>query len=218
MRGNGRVGHPTHDVGLSWMRLALAAVVAATLLVGCTTGASTSSSGVRAPGAASSQSTTGAASSQSRVATTAPPAKSSGRATPPKTTSHAASHVQGPQPFEASQLDPRVTQVTIRVTIAVSGYTTRVRPPESVTEPIKLSLMREHHYTDSPADYELDHFIPLEAGGSSNPSNLWLEPIAEARRKDKDENLAHREVVAGVWTLAQGQQCIRAHWRIHYRS
>jgi hypothetical protein len=218
MRGNGRVGHPTREMGLSWTRLALAAVVAAALLVGCTTGASTNTSGVGAASAASSQSTTGAVSSQSRVATTAPPAKSSGRATPPKKSSHATSRVRGPQPFDRSQLDPRVTQATIRTTIAVTGYTTRVRPPESVTEPIKLSLMRQHHYTDSPADYELDHFIPLEAGGSSNLSNLWLEPIAEARRKDKDENLTRREVVSGVWTLAQGQQYIRAHWHIHYRS
>jgi hypothetical protein len=86
------------------------------------------------------------------------------------------------------------------------------------SEPIKLSLMRQHHYTDPPADYELDHFVPLEAGGSSNLSNLWLEPIAAARRKDKDENLARKEVVSGVWTLAQGQQYIRVHWHIHYRS
>lgn len=93
-----------------------------------------------------------------------------------------------------------------------------MRPPESYTEPIKLSLMRQHHYRDSPADYELDHFIPLEVGGSSNLSNLWLEPIAEARRKDKDENLSHREVVEGAWTLAQGQQYIRTHWHIHYHS
>jgi len=55
-------------------------------------------------------------------------------------------------------------------------------------------------------------------GGPSNLSHLWLEPIAEARRKGKDENLAHREVVAGVWTLAQGQQYIRVQWHIHYRS
>lgn len=118
--------------------------------------------------------------------------------------------------IDASQLDPRVTQATISKTIGVRGWTKRVRPPESFTEPIKLRLMREHGYTDSPADYELDHFIPLEVGGSSNLSNLWLEPIGEARRKDKDENLAHREVVSAAWTLAQGQQYIRDHWKIHY--
>ena len=85
-----------------------------------------------------------------------------------------------------------------------------------MTEPLKLSLMRQHGYADSPSDYELDHFIPLEAGGSSDPSNLWLEPIAEAHRKDEDENLAHERIVSGVWTLAQGQQYVREHWRIHY--
>jgi len=139
MRTHRRVQHRMRDMGLAWKGAALAAVVAVALLVGCTTGASTNTSGVGAASMASSQPTAGAASSTSRIATTAPPAKYSGQATRPKTTSHAVSHAHGPQPFEASQLDPRVTQATIRTTIAVTGYTTRVRPPESYTEPIKLS-------------------------------------------------------------------------------
>lgn len=122
-----------------------------------------------------------------------------------------------PQPYDAAQLDPRVTQSTIASTIAVKGYTKTVRPPSSVTGRIKSLLMRQHGYTDSPSDYELDHFLPLECGGSSNLSNLWLEPIGDARLKDKDENRAHSMVVSGVWTLAQGQQYIRDHWTIHYR-
>ena len=119
---------------------------------------------------------------------------------------------------DTSQLDPRVTQATISRTIGVSGWSSRVRPPESVTGSIKRSLMRQHGYTDSPANYELDHFIPLGIGGSSNLSNLWLEPIAEAQRKDGDEYLAYRKVVSGAWTLAQGQQYIRDHWHIYYRQ
>jgi len=135
-------------------------------------------------------------------------------ATPPATGS--ASPNSSSQPFDASQLDPRVTQATIGTTIGISGYTARVRPRESVTGRIKRELMRQHGYIDSPADYELDHFIPLGVGGSSNLSNLWLEPIGEAKRKDADELLAHEYVTSGRWTLEQGQQYIRARWRIHY--
>jgi hypothetical protein len=122
----------------------------------------------------------------------------------------------GSQPFDATQLDPRVTQNTIGSTIGISGYTKTVRPPSSATNRIKLNLMREHGYTGDPAQWELDHFIPLAAGGSSNLSNLWLQPIAEARLKDQDENRAHSMVTSGVWTLEQGQQYIRDHWHIYY--
>ena len=122
----------------------------------------------------------------------------------------------GAQPFDPTQLDARVTQETVGSTIGVSGYSARVRPPESVTGRIKRDLMKQHGYTDSLSNYELDHFIPLGVGGSSEMSNLWLEPIAEAERKDVDELLAHEKVTSGQWTLARGQQYIRDHWRIHY--
>lgn len=118
--------------------------------------------------------------------------------------------------IDTSQLDPRVTQATVAYTIGVSGWSKRVRPSVDVTRPIKLRLMCEHGYTAPTSAYELDHFIPLEVGGSSDLSNLWLEPIAEARAKDRDENFVHRKVVTGEWTLAQGQQYIRDHWRIYY--
>lgn len=121
-----------------------------------------------------------------------------------------------PQPYDAAQLDPRVTQATIGSTIGISGYTSRVRPPESVTGRIKRDLMSQHGYNQPLSAYELDHFIPLGVGGSSNLSNLWLEPIAEARLKDRDETLVHTKVTSGEWTLAQGQQYIRDHWTIHY--
>ena len=122
-----------------------------------------------------------------------------------------------PQPYDPNQLDPRVTQDTVSSTIAIKGYTKTVRPPSSVTNRIKLNLMKQHGYSGPPGQWELDHEIALELGGSSNLSNLWLEPIAEARLKDKDENRAHDNVVSGKWTLAQGQQYLRNHWPIHYR-
>jgi hypothetical protein len=150
------------------------------------------------------------ATASAATASASDPASASTRATT------VASAASGAQPYDASQLDPRVTQATIGKTIAVSGYTTRVRPPVRVTNPIKQRLMREHHYPGPASKYELDHFIPLCVGGSSNLHNLWLEPIAEAHRKDVDEVRARDEVVRGVWTLAQGQQYIRDKWRIHY--
>jgi hypothetical protein len=62
--------------------------------------------------------------------------------------------------------DPAVTQDNIDSTICVSGYTKTVRPPTSVTNPIKLERMQAYGFTDSKSNYELDHLIPLEVGGA----------------------------------------------------
>ena len=61
--------------------------------------------------------------------------------------------------------DPRVTQANIHETICRSGYSANVRPPTSVTVPIKAERMSAYGYTDAPANYELDHLISLELGG-----------------------------------------------------
>jgi hypothetical protein len=189
-------------------------LLAATLLLGgCTTAetpAPPSTTSTAAATASPAGATTGASAASGEPAPSAPNAASAPHsASAPRPAS-------GAQPYDPHQLDPRVTQATVSSTIAVRGYTSKVRPPASVTSAIKRRLMREHHYDAPLSAYELDHFIPLEVGGSSNLANLWLEPIAEAKRKDQDENYAHEMVVSGAWTLARGQQYIRDHWRIYY--
>lgn len=42
--------------------------------------------------------------------------------------------------------------------------------------------------------YEFDHLIPLCAGGSNDESNLWPEPLDEAKEKDKLENELCRQL------------------------
>src|SRR5689334_22685356 len=71
-----------------------------------------------------------------------------------------------------------VTQSTIGSTICVSGWTATVRPPTSYTNPLKVQGIADYGYSDtSVADYEEDHLVPLELGGSPrDPDNLWPEP------------------------------------------
>ena len=74
--------------------------------------------------------------------------------------------------------NPNVTQANIQETICKSGWTATVRPPASYTNNLKKEGITQYGYDDSKlADYEEDHFIPLEIGGNpKDPGNLWPEP------------------------------------------
>lgn len=54
--------------------------------------------------------------------------------------------------------------------------------------------------------YELDHLIPLCAGGSNSLLNLWPEPIADAPAKDKREARVCAQLRRGTITQAQAAQ------------
>lgn len=66
------------------------------------------------------------------------------------------------------------------------------------------------------ADYEEDHLISLELGGSpTDPKNLWPESyttIPNARDKDKVENYLHKQVCSGALSLKEAQREISTDW------
>jgi hypothetical protein len=103
--------------------------------------------------------------------------------------------------------DPAVTQANIAQTICQPGYTKTVRPPVSYTNRLKRKLYASRHLKGGLRAYELDHLVPLEVGGAPrDPANLWMEPIADARKKDRVENVAHRLVCSGRLSLADAQK------------
>ncbi len=113
--------------------------------------------------------------------------------------------------------DPRVTQANILTTICVSGYTTKVRPSSKYTDALKVVQIKAYGYADTKlADYEEDHLIPLELGGSpTDPKNLWPEPLSgayPATKKDGVENSLHTKVCDGLMTLAAAQTAIAKNW------
>lgn len=134
----------------------------------------------------------------------------------PTTACHAISNVLPDPTCTPGAIDPRVTQQNIGSTICVSGYTTTVRPPVSVTNPIKQERMQAYGYTDSPANYELDHLISLELGGApADVKNLWPESYGttpNAHSKDRFENYLHKEVCSGAMDLQTAQQQISSNW------
>jgi hypothetical protein len=120
--------------------------------------------------------------------------------------------------------DPRVTQANVAQTICVSGWTKRVRPPTSVTNPTKAE--REVAYGIPPPHpkpfrvEELDHLIPLELGGAADDvKNLWPQPATGQdgyHRKDRLETRLKRLVCAGQLKLRVAQRAIAADWLSAY--
>lgn len=115
--------------------------------------------------------------------------------------------------------NPKVTQANIYSTICVSGYTTKIRPSVSYTEKLKKQQIKSYGYADTKlADYEEDHFIPLELGGNpTDTKNLWPEPHTVTGgngsfTKDKLENSLHISVCKGKITLQAAQKQIITSW------
>lgn len=106
-----------------------------------------------------------------------------------------------------------MTQATIGRTICRDGWTSRVRPPENISEQEKFASMAAYGDSRSPSHYEYDHFVPLELGGATNdPQNLWPEPGASPNPKDSVENELNREVCEHRMPLARAQRAIATNW------
>lgn len=120
-------------------------------------------------------------------------------------------------------VDSSVTQRNLGQTVcSSSGYTSHIRPPESLTEPFKYASMSAYG-ADAPAgSYEIDHLVPLEIGGSSDTRNLWPEPDDHpspgvANSKDIVEGELHRLVCNAVHRrpylpLSVAQTLIASDW------
>jgi hypothetical protein len=124
--------------------------------------------------------------------------------------------------------NPAVTQATIRTTICVSGWTATVRPPTSYTNPLKVRQLVTYGYTDRAlADYEEDHLVSLELGGSpTSAKNLWPEPHhikiggldLGSYTKDGFETHLKSVVCAGRLTLARARAEIATNWVAYWKA
>ena len=109
-------------------------------------------------------------------------------------------------------IDPSVTQADIHRTICISGYTVKVRPPESQTERFKFYVAYPAYRVPSRRQTELDHLVPLELGGSNDATNLWPETPPSPNPKDKVEDALNRAVCKGRISLSAAQNAIAANW------
>lgn len=103
--------------------------------------------------------------------------------------------------------------------ICTKGYSTSVR---DVPVSVKNEVYKEYGITHrDPGEYEVDHLISLELGGSNDISNLWPEPADPTpgyHEKDLVENYLHDKLCKGNITLLQAQQTIADDWVIVYHT
>jgi len=103
--------------------------------------------------------------------------------------------------------------------ICKPGYSSQVR---NVPDSEKNQVYAEYNITHHTAgEYEVDHLISLELGGSNDIANLWPEP-AEPRpgfhEKDKVENYLHQQVCDGAMSLPDAQAQIANDWMAVYQK
>jgi len=119
-----------------------------------------------------------------------------------------------------SQLTPGATFNVTANDVCTAGYAGRVR---NVPQSEKNAVYAEYHIDHrQPGEYEVDHLISLELGGSNDIKNLWPQSYVtkplNAHVKDKLENALHREVCSGKVDLATAQHDIATNWITSYQK
>jgi hypothetical protein len=103
--------------------------------------------------------------------------------------------------------------------VCVSGYSSSVRNvPTSEKDQVYAEYGISSHFT---GQYEVDHLISLELGGSNDIANLWPEaadPRPGFHEKDSVENYLHSQVCSGKMSLQKAQELIASDWHQVYNS
>lgn len=97
--------------------------------------------------------------------------------------------------------------------ICTPGYSSSVR---NVPSDVKAQVYAEYGIeSHQPGQYEVDHLISLELGGSNDIANLWPEaadPRPGFHEKDQVENYLHDQVCSGKMPLEQAQIAEATNW------
>lgn len=103
--------------------------------------------------------------------------------------------------------------------ICVSGYAGKTR---NVTQSTKDQVYANYGIkTHTSGQYEVDHLVSLQLGGSNDISNLWPQPASPKpgfHEKDRVENYLHDQICKGNITVQQAQIEIATNWVAVYKS
>ena len=103
--------------------------------------------------------------------------------------------------------------------VCTRGYAGGVRHvPDSIKRAVYARYGIGSH---SPGQYEVDHLVSLELGGSNAIKNLWpeaAEPRPGFHEKDKVENYLHARICHGQMRLRVAQRLIATNWLSVYAN
>ena len=106
-----------------------------------------------------------------------------------------------------------VDETATKEKVCTPGYAKTAR---NVPQHVKNEAYQEYGiFSHQEGEYEVDHLISLELGGSNNTRNLWPETysgIWGARVKDGLENRLHTLVCDGKVSLREAQYDISHNW------
>jgi hypothetical protein len=101
--------------------------------------------------------------------------------------------------------------------VCTPGYSRSVRNvPQSEKDQAYAEYGIASH---SPGEYEVDHLVSLELGGSNDIANLWPEAAAPTpgfHQKDGVENYLHDQMCNGTISLSDAQAQIASNWLTVY--
>jgi hypothetical protein len=116
-------------------------------------------------------------------------------------------------------LTPGDTLPVTKADICVPGYSKKVRNVPSGVK--KQAYARYGIAQRATGEFEVDHLISLELGGSNSIRNLWPESYMthpwNAHVKDVVENALHKQVCDGTMSLHDAQRAIASDWIAAYR-
>lgn len=100
-----------------------------------------------------------------------------------------------------------------KAAICTPGYARSVR---NVPQSVKTQVYTEYGITrHAPGQYEVDHLVSLQLGGSNAVANLWPEaasPKPGFHEKDQVENYLHDQICSGAISLQEAQTEIATNW------
>lgn len=120
---------------------------------------------------------------------------------------------------DASKTPGDVLDVT-KADICVPGYTKKVR---NVPTTVKKQVFTSYHIANpGKGEFEVDHLISLELGGSNSIKNLWPQSYKtqpwNAHVKDALENRLHKDICSGSIDMKVAQQAIAKDWIACYKQ
>lgn len=110
--------------------------------------------------------------------------------------------------------------------ICVKGYTSGVdkngAKVRNLSEKTKKQIYKAYKIDPKSGNFEVDHLISLQLGGSNDPKNLWTQSYDSqpynARMKDGLENTLHALVCKGKVDLSTAQKEVSTNWIEAYKK